>query len=165
MRCPSCKNDDDHVTNSGVSLDGKEFIRRRHCRGCGHRWTTREIHASRLQGPMPARKRQAIPTSKLMACCGKIVPDTPGVYFVAVGAAVKIGCAKHLQSRLQDLQVGSPERLEVIGYRLTATAPDARVLERQLHRQYADLRVRGEWFQRVPVVESLGSLPTTNSAG
>ena len=57
MICPSCHMDDEHVVNSRETRDGQEVRRRRACLACGHRWTTREVAARRLQSPLPPVKR------------------------------------------------------------------------------------------------------------
>lgn len=53
MICPSCKEDQNHVKNVRESKDGLELVRWRVCLMCDHRWATREVHASRLPGPLP----------------------------------------------------------------------------------------------------------------
>lgn len=58
MICPQCKADRVSVINSDETEDGKEVIRRRRCLVCGHRWPTRELHAQRLQSPIPPTKRR-----------------------------------------------------------------------------------------------------------
>lgn len=73
------------------------------------------------------------------------------VYFVQAGedGLVKIGCASDVASRLATLQTGSPEPLRLLG--VTAGGKSA---ESALHRRFAHLRVRGEWF--VAAEELLG---------
>lgn len=56
---------------------------------------------------------------------------------------VKIGIATNLRSRLSALQTSCPQELDIIGY-IDAKKP--RVLERELHKRYAHLHHRGEWF-------------------
>lgn len=67
------------------------------------------------------------------------------IYFVrpsrASGALTKIGFASDLKKRLQSLQIGSPEPLEII-----AAAPADKSEEHMLHEFFAAKRVRGEWF-------------------
>ncbi len=42
MKCPYCKQDDDHVIDSRVVEDGTAIRRRRECNYCGRRFTTYE---------------------------------------------------------------------------------------------------------------------------
>lgn len=42
MRCPSCGNDSNRVMDSRMTRDGSEIRRRRQCRECRRRFTTRE---------------------------------------------------------------------------------------------------------------------------
>lgn len=55
--------------------------------------------------------------------------------------AVKIGVAKDVQRRLDNLQIGSPLGLEIVG-----VIPGDETLERELHERFAARRTRGEWF-------------------
>ena len=58
MICPGCgRPDASRVTETSLSIDDKEIIRRRVCQACGHRWKTRELAASRLQSEIPQTKR------------------------------------------------------------------------------------------------------------
>ena len=59
------------------------------------------------------------------------------------GGPIKIGFAADPAARLRELQVGHPERLRVL-----VTLADDGGLERQLHRRFARLRLRGELFIR-----------------
>jgi hypothetical protein len=56
--------------------------------------------------------------------------------------AVKIGVAVDPAKRLGSLQIGSPEPLSLIG-----VIPGGRPQELRLHEQFADRRIRGEWFR------------------
>lgn len=55
---------------------------------------------------------------------------------------VKIGFAQNPQPRLVKMQVDSPTRLILL-----AVEPGARATEDERHKQFAELRVRGEWFR------------------
>lgn len=58
-------------------------------------------------------------------------------------ARVKIGwCASNVEKRKAELQTGCPHPLEVL-----TTFAGSREDEAALHRDFADLRVQGEWFQ------------------
>lgn len=68
-----------------------------------------------------------------------------GVYFLASGPYVKIGFARDIHGRIEDLRVGIPFQLECIG--IVRCAPeDLRAREREHHARFAAHRVRGEWF-------------------
>lgn len=75
-----------------------------------------------------------------------IMVKTQYVYFIAAdpyNGAVKIGKANDCDIRLKQLQTGTHLDLKI--YHKLAV-PNAFVLEKQLHRQYASYRLRGEWF-------------------
>lgn len=65
------------------------------------------------------------------------------IYFIEAGSYVKIGMtAGDVRLRLANLATSHYEEL-----RLLATIPNAPAsLEFELHRRFAELRVRGEWF-------------------
>lgn len=55
---------------------------------------------------------------------------------------VKIGWAKYVEPRLDNLQIGSPLKLKVL-----LTFPGSRLMEKWLHRNFTDRHVHGEWFR------------------
>jgi len=55
----------------------------------------------------------------------------------------KIGIATDLQSRLDNLQTAHYEQLEAF---LAIEMDNPRELEKALHRQFREYRIRGEWF-------------------
>lgn len=73
------------------------------------------------------------------------------VYFITSkmrkGTAVKIGKAKDITERLNTLQTGSPEKLTLYGYVECRSEQEAYELEKQLHEQFANARLTGEWFR------------------
>ncbi|HXI11334.1 MAG TPA: GIY-YIG nuclease family protein [Thermoanaerobaculia bacterium] len=69
------------------------------------------------------------------------------LYVIQSGAFVKIGRARDIASRLQNLQIGSPEPL-----RLLAVAPTHWTLEDVAHRAFAEAREQGEWFRLTPEI-------------
>ena len=66
------------------------------------------------------------------------------VYFVqrAEGGPIKIGCSAYLNSRLSQLAVTIKSKLVLL-----ASAPGSFREEGRLHRQFAAIRVEGEWFE------------------
>lgn len=78
------------------------------------------------------------------------------IYFVRCGkdGPVKIGyTSTGLTARLNFLQVGCPWQLEVLG-----TIEGSRSDERALHKQFAHLHLRGEWFH--PTAELMALIGT-----
>lgn len=69
------------------------------------------------------------------------------VYFVQSedGGPIKIGWAQDVASRVRQLQVGQSRRLRVID-----AIQCRRSYERDLHRQFAESRLFGEWFEPTP---------------
>jgi hypothetical protein len=69
------------------------------------------------------------------------------IYFVQADRVglIKIGFAEDPESRLRELQVGSPVRL-----RLLRAEEGGREREAALHRRFAHARSHGEWFFPVP---------------
>jgi len=67
------------------------------------------------------------------------------IYFVLCGLGdegfVKIGYSKDIVSRIEALQPGAPEKLELVG-----RMPGTIQMERAIHKQFSHLRKRGEWF-------------------
>ena len=75
-----------------------------------------------------------------------VAPVEPAVYFAAVrrhgGVSVKIGFARDVKRRLQQLQVCLPSPLVLLAWR-----PGGRGEEREEHEKWESLRERGEWFR------------------
>jgi hypothetical protein len=78
------------------------------------------------------------------------------VYFIQAddGGPIKIGWALDPIARLKELQVGCPEPLSLL-----MTLADEGGLETQLHRRFATLRLRGEWFRAEQELAALLWLP------
>jgi hypothetical protein len=76
------------------------------------------------------------------------------IYFARCGENIKIGFSGGARSRLSDLQAGNPEPIELIGW-----MPGPPQVERSLHRRFAKLRVRREWFRATPaLLQFIGSV-------
>lgn len=81
----------------------------------------------------------------------RAIQDSAGgiVYFLQHGdrGPVKIGYTTegHLAGRMSAMQTGNPVTLH-----LRRTSPGTRKTERLLHRFFADLHVKGEWFWASP---------------
>lgn len=69
------------------------------------------------------------------------------VYFIAdEGNAVKIGVAKNIRIRLNELQTGNPDELQVIAAIPHENSKTAYETEYKLHTLYRDYKIRGEWY-------------------
>lgn len=70
-------------------------------------------------------------------------PNIETVYFAyaPITNKIKIGKSCDPESRLVELQIGSPEKLQIIN---TLVGP--RGLERRLHKRFSSLLSHGEWY-------------------
>lgn len=59
----------------------------------------------------------------------------------------KIGISNNPEYRLQSLQLGSPDTLFIHSLLRCQSESNARLVERKLHKRFADARIHGEWFQ------------------
>lgn len=89
------------------------------------------------------------------------------IYFIHCEASktVKIGVAGDPRKRLQELQVGCPDELCLLGF-----VPGSEVDEARFHKKYDHLSVRGEWFRETEeliqdILSLLGSQNLTPSPG
>jgi len=88
------------------------------------------------------------------------------LYFLQAKSSklVKIGHAKQVRKRVNNIQVASPEPLELLG--VCEGGPDD---EARLHQKWAKSRVNGEWFRPVKslmnFIESNTSLPSKRPPG
>jgi hypothetical protein len=64
------------------------------------------------------------------------------IYFVRTANRIKIGSAKDAQKRIQQLSTGNAGKLKLIG-----TLKGDAALEEEMHRRWAHLHIRGEWFR------------------
>ena len=90
------------------------------------------------------RKREA-------AMAAKSAPTAPRdtIYFVQCGYHIKIGYTKTLQSRLATIQTSNVHEIELL-----ASFDGTKAGERQLHEQFKEHRVRGEWFRDCRAIRS-----------
>ncbi len=74
------------------------------------------------------------------------------IYFIQSehGGPVKIGRADDLAKRLVGLQTSRPDKLVVL-----AAAPGTIAQEKELHRHFAEIREKGEWFTASPNLMAL----------
>lgn len=66
----------------------------------------------------------------------------PHIYFIQCRNFVKIGVSHVPDARLDDLQVGNPYELKLIGYIPNGGFEE----EREIQTRFNNLRIRGEWF-------------------
>lgn len=64
------------------------------------------------------------------------------VYFAQADDRVKVGWSRKIATRMAQLQTGNAAPIQLLGF-----TPGGRTKERQIHQQFAHLRVAGEWFQ------------------
>lgn len=79
--------------------------------------------------------------------------DAALVYFISAGRRIKIGQSLNPELRVKSIRGGSvqmPKGLDPSRARLLATEPGGQAREQELHRQFAHLRVAGEWFDNAP---------------
>lgn len=81
--------------------------------------------------------------SRLVFSDGTVVGKIHVYLIRASNGVVKIGKTRNLAQRLKDLNTASPLDLELLGSVYYALGDQ---LELELHAQYADKRIKGEWF-------------------
>lgn len=113
-------------------------------------WTEGEYRPEIL-----ARRNEA--RQKLWDACQDPVkrPDPPCVYYLQFGDRIKIGTTTNLTQRLRDIPHD----------KLLATEPGNETMERRRHRQFAALRITGEWFraERELLAHIAGLAPQTQA--
>jgi len=60
---------------------------------------------------------------------------------------VKVGIAANVSYRLVELQTASPFTLKILASKRFNSKTEARRTERDLHKQFSDVRMSGEWFR------------------
>jgi T5orf172 domain len=75
----------------------------------------------------------------------KPAPEDGCVYFIDSGDRIKIGYSRSLKARMHKMATDVPG-----GATLLHLEPGTFRTEKILHRQFAALRERGEWFQKGP---------------
>lgn len=104
--------------------------------------------------PRPRRQRTMVKVPRWLR--GKI----GGVYFVKGGERVKIGYSVNIRSRINELQTGSSIRIEFVAAIAGASQDD----EKDLHEEFAEYRVHGEWFEYGPRLAQFIALVRTKRA-
>jgi hypothetical protein len=79
------------------------------------------------------------------------------VYFVRIGAAIKIGVTTDLKERLNNFSSVTAETIEVL-----AIFPGDRGTEARLHRLFGDLRIKRELFPDEPPIREFLDLSKAN---
>lgn len=87
---------------------------------------------------------------------GKATRSKPGfVYIIQFSDRVKIGFTEDLARRLKELPHD----------RVLAVTPGSLTTEKQFHRRFEHLRIRGEWFQAAPdLLNFAHTLPSMGAA-
>jgi hypothetical protein len=64
------------------------------------------------------------------------------IYFAKSGRYVKIGISKNPQNRMKELQIGNPNKIELLHFFKGETFS-----EKFLHKRFRKYHCRGEWFK------------------
>jgi hypothetical protein len=91
-----------------------------------------EIRADKSLTMEPPKPRKAAPLS---------APEAGYIYFVRMGAFVKIGFTTDVAARMKAIQTSSPEKIVLL--RIERGAVEN---ERTFHRRFHRYRANGEWF-------------------
>lgn len=67
------------------------------------------------------------------------------IYFIAAGDFVKIGFTTSPVGRIRSIKTATPLPLKILHHQRGTMKQ-----ERELHRRFAAIRVRGEWFRKTP---------------
>jgi hypothetical protein len=89
-------------------------------------------------GRMPAKAPPELASSIL-------TPRQGYVYFAKLGTRIKIGFTTNWATRRRSMQTDTPDNIALL-----ALVEGDRQLEGDLHRRFAHLRGRGEWFEETP---------------
>lgn len=83
------------------------------------------------------------------------------LYALECAGRVKIGIASNVASRVANLQMACPVKIEVAHTRLFPSRVRARLAERFLHSQFAEMRSWGEWFdlEASAAIEAINAAP------
>ena len=73
------------------------------------------------------------------------------VYFIKSGPFVKVGCAADPVRRLNELQIGNPQKLMLVAMLRGKSQAHGEQFERAIHSALRRLSIRGEWFEYGPI--------------
>jgi hypothetical protein len=100
--------------------------------------------------------RQAMPRPSKDSDAGTMsgleLPDGAGIYFARFGDRLKIGMSRNIGQRLYGIRSSIGADVDLLAWEEPGHEDEVRYeqtlrwRERELHRQFADLRVCGEWF-------------------
>jgi len=114
----------------------------------------RWIRSGRLHAERTPGGRYKVAISEAHRGYGVVFDAPPcprcGVYLVRTGDFIKIGYAANIKQRLLGLSHASPNELTVLRIIECEDLESARRQEAELHKTFADLRHRGEWFRAEP---------------
>lgn len=72
------------------------------------------------------------------------------VYILACAGFVKIGIATDVQKRIAGLQIGNPQKIELVYTLAPCPRSEALRIEQRAHRKLKAFNASGEWFQCAP---------------
>lgn len=103
-----------------------------------------------VNGPVLEKARLIRSTERRRRACIATEPapapyQRGRVYFAECGDFIKIGFTFSVEKRIASLSTGNP-----LPITLMHVAKAGREFEQELHKRFASLRGRGEWFQKHP---------------
>jgi transcriptional repressor NrdR len=151
MRCPYCQYDEDRVVDSRLIRDNRAIRRRRHCEGCGKRYTTYETIED--EAPFIVKKdgrRQPYDRAKLLGGLIRACEKRP------VGTATVESFVDRLEASLAEAhtrEVPSSQLGEEVMAFLRDTDPIAYIRFASVYRSYSDIQHFIEEIQQIGEAE------------
>ncbi len=75
--------------------------------------------------------------------------NNKSLYFIKCGDYVKIGTSRSVKDRIDQLQTGNPQEIEVL-----AVFEEQAFREYAIHKTFVHLNIRGEWFRYTEEIEN-----------
>lgn len=135
MRCPSCKDSENKVIDSRLTEGGAAIRRRRVCKGCGRRFTTKERLEEELRLAVVKVDGQRVPYNRDKVAAGV----ERACYKLDVEDSAISGLVDSVEEDLfshHDREVASEEIGRYVGRHLRGLHPVAYVRFMSVHRKY-----------------------------
>lgn len=104
----------------------------------------RMLGKDKIKGYLKERRTEIKIKYNIRPPKSKQIKSANKLYIIECMGFYKIGVTSNLQNRLRAFQVGNPFEFKV---RLLKNCEDCRCVERELHKTFESVRVRGEWFK------------------